>query len=163
LRLIPLTQGYEAIVDDADYERASAHRWFASVQRNRKDGTIWNVYAVRTVVIDAKNTREHLHRFLLGVTDLSVLVDHINHDGLDNRRENIRCATYSQNNANSRKRAGTSSRFKGVHWSSRERKWLAEIRVNKKQKYLGLFSSEEAAAQAYAKAAGVAFGEFANV
>jgi hypothetical protein len=162
MKTVPLTRGYMALVDDADYESVSAHKWCARVDR-RRDGTIRSVYAGRTAHVAGKKIFQSLHRYILGLGNSIMAVDHVNHNGLDNRRENLRLATYSQNAANNRKRRNTSSRYKGVRWHRATEKWEARIGVAGKLKYLGLFTSEEAAALAYAEAASKAFGEFANV
>ena len=99
-----------------------------------------------------------LHRLLLGS---AVLVDHRDGNGLNNQRSNLRPATHAQNLQNTRKRAGTTSRFKGVCWNKKKQAWVAFIKHEGKKKYLGCFSSEEVAARAYDFAASETFGEFA--
>jgi hypothetical protein len=89
-------------------------------------------------------------------------IDHQNLDRADNRICNLRLATYSQNSANSSKRANCSSRFKGVTRNRRGGNWLAGIRVNGQHVYLGTFEHEAEAAAAYMSAAVEAFGEFAR-
>lgn len=88
-------------------------------------------------------------------------VDHFNSDGLDNRRENIRACTASQNMFNRRKQAG-SSQFKGVSWYKRHGKWVAKLRCHGKDYFLGYFTDEKEAALAYQAAAKELFGEFAR-
>ena len=101
-----------------------------------------------------------VHRLLgLGVGG----IDHANGNGLDNRRENLRLATGSQNNSNSPKRAWTSSRFKGVSWHRKYGKWQAGIKCSGSRRFLGFFFDETEAACAYDRAAVAAFGEFACV
>ena len=91
-------------------------------------------------------------------------VDHINMVRSDNRRENLRVATRSENVANSPKRAGaTSSRFKGVSYDRYRKKWQAQGMKNYKRRFLGRFTSERAAALAYNKWAVRVFGEFATL
>lgn len=95
-------------------------------------------------------------------------VDHKNHDTLDNRIDNLRLATRTQNNQNSvkcRRRAGKplSSKHKGVYFHKRSGKWLARINLDKRQVHLGLFTLEHEAAEAYNVAARAHFGEFAHV
>ena len=102
-----------------------------------------------------------MHRELLGLLP-GELVDHINHNGLDNRRGNLRRCTKVQNAANSRKRAGLSSSFKGVSWHKSLGYWNAYICRGKTKKHLGWFKSEEEAAAAYARAAKRRFGVFAH-
>jgi hypothetical protein len=144
---IQLTRGYEALVDDADYELViAAGPWHANVKPNA-------VYAVNSA-------GKKLHRFLTGITEPSIDVDHKNHNTLDNRRANLRVATKSQNHANTRKLPGTSSRFKGVYFYKRTGKWRAKIRVRGKHISLGYFNSEIDAALAYYEAAREHFGEF---
>lgn len=91
----------------------------------------------------------------------TVDIDHINGDPRDNRLSNLRQATQSQNNGNRRSRHG-SSRFKGVTWHRRCRKWQAQIECDGVAHYLGLFTTEEAASLAYQEAAARLFGEFAR-
>lgn len=101
-----------------------------------------------------------LHRFVLGLApgDLRQC-DHVNHDGLDNRRCNLRVCTHHKNQYNRRKQAGTV--FKGVRYSPRNDKWTARIRHKKKDIHLGTFKTPEAAARAYDKKAKILFGKFA--
>lgn len=105
-----------------------------------------------------------LHRFLMGLksTDKRV-VDHINHDTLENRYCNLRLCTRSQNQQNRRKRRGQilTSAYKGVRWHKKTSKWEAQICIQGKNKYLGLFAEEKDAALAYNEAASKCFGEFA--
>jgi hypothetical protein len=101
-----------------------------------------------------------LHRLLL--PDWAE-IDHIDGDGLNNCRSNLRAATHSQNQGNTRKRLGTSSQFKGVCWSKCAGKWRAYIRSDGKLKFLGYFASEFEAAQAYNSAALEKWGSFAKV
>jgi hypothetical protein len=89
-------------------------------------------------------------------------IDHINHDGLDNRMVNLRLCTRRQNNANQRKARG-SSRFKGVTWDELHQKWRAQVGYENKRIYLGIFDSETEAAGAYDAKAKELFGEFAAV
>jgi hypothetical protein len=161
MREIPLTQGYVALIDDKDFERVSAHKWTAAVCR-RKDGTIWNVYAMRGVQVGGAPYTIRLHRFIMGVNDSMMTVDHIDHDGLNCQRTNLRVATRKQNSANQKKQSGTSSQYKGVYMK-RGGKWCAQIGFNKQKKILGIYDNEEDAAAAYNRAAAEIFGEFASL
>jgi hypothetical protein len=150
MREIQLTNGAVTIVDDEDYARLSVYRWRARYHRRRT----W--YAMR-----GWSPTISMHRYILDCLP-GQEVDHINHDGLDNRRCNLRLCTNSQNQANSQKRAGaTSSRFKGVGWHIRERRWMARIRHCGQLCWLGYFDTEEEAARAYNAKAQELFGGFA--
>lgn len=105
----------------------------------------------------------YMHRLIMSAPN-GVLVDHRNGNGLDNRRENLRLATSSQNSANRRKRQqALSSRFKGVRFSRKAKKWEASIGVDRRRIYLGCFVNEEDAARAYNARAQIEFGEFARL
>lgn len=149
MKEIPLTQGKVALIDDEDFEAVSAVKWYA--QHNRV------LYAA-----SKRGRIVYMHRLILGAPP-GVQVDHINGDGLDNRRANLRLCSNSQNHANLRKRTETSSRFKGVYWNKARRKWHAQIKANQRTFYLGLFDSEEAAGAAYDRAATEHFGTFSRL
>ena len=90
-------------------------------------------------------------------------IDHINHNGLDNRRCNLRVATHSENMRNRKPQLGTSSKFKGVCWMKKVNKWQVSIRYNKVKLHLGLYSNEIKAAKAYDGVAKELHGEFARL
>lgn len=100
-----------------------------------------------------------LHRFIMN-TPRGLHTDHINGDKLDNRRENLRICTPSQNQFNSRKSKAKSSKFKGVSFFKRDRCWRAYIVKNGKQFHLGYFKSEKDAATEYNKKAAEFFGDY---
>lgn len=153
MQQIVLTRGYVALVDDEDFDRVSNRSWHALVV---KSGL---VYA-------ASKTGGRLHgRTLLLHREILVgkKIDHIDGNGLNCVRSNLRVATMSQNQWNKRKgRSGSStSRYKGVDWHRLGKKWRARIVQYRVSRHLGLFVSEEDAARAYDAAARRLFGEFA--
>ena len=150
--------GLVALVDGKDFRRVSKYHWC------RLKGKYTN-YAQSWV----NGEKVRLHRFILGESDdPKMQVDHINRNGLDNRRCNLRFATKSQNMRNSRTVTSiegkpTSSKFKGVTWNKDRRKWLAQAMKNYVNHYLGQFDIEIEAAQAYNKFAKENYGEFARL
>jgi len=157
MKEVELTKGYKALVDDEDFDRVNQFKWSACVQ-NRKGGTIV-VYALRHSRTEPKTTK--LHRFILGVTDINVDVDHCNHNTLDCQKKNLRLCTHGQNVANRMKYKIRSSKFKGVHWDKDSSKWRAQIQVRGVGKSLGRYVEEIEAAKAYNIAALEVFKEFA--
>lgn len=103
----------------------------------------------------------YLHRLIMG-EPRGKKVDHINGNGLDNRRSNLRVTTHKLNLANQRAQLGRSSKYKGVAWNKRSQRWEAYIKVDGRKYNLGLFATEKAAANAYDLAALEAWGEFAR-
>ena len=151
----------ELIYDEGDEEFVSRHSWYVW-----KDPVNKNLYYCRTnITVNGKQKTYRFHRLLLGVTDRKIEVDHINHNGLDNRRENLRVCDRNQNQANARPGSNQSSVYKGVYFkknrSHRPTPWIAQIQVDLRQIHLGCFSTEEEAALAYNRAALIYFGEFA--
>src|SRR5580658_2281017 len=104
MKIVKLTKGYEAVVDDEDFLRVSQFKWHVA-EIKRRDGSVRNVYARRST---GKYTNQLLHRFILGIDDPTIEVDHRDNYGLNCRRGNLRVATGSQNYGNSRRRLGTS-------------------------------------------------------
>ena len=160
MKYIPLTQGYRAIVNNRDYAKVAGFKWYANVKKN-------TVYACRrrrqfeegTFQADVK-----LHRFIMGVTD-DLQVDHINGNGLDNRRANLRICTVQQNGFNS-KLKGNKTGFKGVSYLPNIRgskHYRAQIMLNRKYIYLGYYRTPYEAAKAYNQKAREIFGDFANL
>lgn len=145
MKKVPLTQGKFSLVDDEDYDRVMIHKWCVNKYGNRwyavrRDGEASKRYGLAKVLL--------LHRFILDAKS-DEECDHINGDGLDNRKCNLRIVTHQQNLWNQRKRMNTSSKYKGVTWSRKNGKWQAEIASKGIRFFLGLFNSEEEAAKAY--------------
>jgi hypothetical protein len=155
MKTIALTQGFVALVDDADYELLAAFKWSATKTRT-------NVYAVRKVrTSTGRTTSQLLHRFIMGVTHPRIDVDHEDHNGLNCQRSNLRVCVRGENNGNRRKSRGA-SQYKGVSWDGHRGMWRAYITIHNTSKYLGRFHDEREAAVAYDAAARAAFGPFAN-
>lgn len=153
-KIIELTKGYIAIVDDDDFETVSNHSWCADTSMENYVRAYCNI----------KKKIIKLHRFVLKLTDSKIIVDHINGNPLDNRKENLRICTRSQNQCNQKTWKSTkSSRYKGVSWRPDRSKWCAYISKNGKRKSLGCYHSEHEAAEAYNKKAIDLFGEFAKL
>lgn len=151
---IPLTQGKVAIVDNDVYEWASQWKWYAQKHRN-------TYYVRRGVWQTGKVLSVNLHREIMNAPK-GVQVDHINGDGLDNRRSNLRLATNTENSCNQSKQSNNTSGFKGVYWHKVVKKWQVCIRKNYHLIYIGYYNTPEEAALAYDKAALEHFGEFAK-
>lgn len=153
MRTISLTKGKVALVDDADYARASQYKWHA-VKRKRT----W--YPSRLINMGSKRHQLFLHAFLLEPMD-GLQVDHRDGDGLNCTRANMRLCTPAENTRNRRRPVTNTSGYKGVSWHKLRGKWIAWIGLNGRNKYLGLFESKRSAAQAYNEAALKYYGEFA--
>jgi len=149
---VVLTKGCLALISEQDVEELSSTNWCTLVDKHQ-------VYAMRTTPTDEQGKRQliYMHRWLMKPTD-DQEVDHrdqhrfFEYRIVDNRRDNLRNVSRSQNHANQRPRVGCSSRFKGVTWDRQKEKWMAYITVNQRRIYLGYFTSEAEAAHAYNQA-----------
>lgn len=151
---LPLSQGYVAIIDDEDAHLAR-FKWHAAVRAH-------TVYAARNVRRGGVGSLVLLHREVLNAAK-GVQVDHMNRDGLDCRRENLRVATASQNQANSAHRRHASAPYKGVRWKKDHKKWEARIRFGGRDLHIGYFATAKEAACAYNAEAVKRFGQFARI
>ncbi len=153
MKRIPLTQGKFALVDDEDFGWLNQHKWCVL----KCDSGLW--YATRGKGI-------FMHRAILGLkVGDGIKTDHRNHNGLDNRQENLRKCTNSENQHNQKPRLAhldCTSKYKGVSWLKNDQKWRVLMKCSGKWHYLGLFTSEINAAKAYDKKAKELFGEFAQ-
>lgn len=161
--ILVLSDGTKAIVDSEDYPLVSVYNWCPDVRPNGI------VYVRRNLRIEGRKSTQLLHRLIMGETNPSIKVDHRDHDGLNNRRSNLRQCTQAQNvfnnrNLPSRKRGGVfSSKFKGVYWNKKLNKWVARIGIGGKSRHITQSTDEIIAARAYDKAAVINFGQFAYV
>lgn len=137
---IPLTQGKVALVDDADFPRLSQHKW-----------QFHKGYAKRTYRVKGRRYSQQMHREILRCPygDVSIEVDHIDGNGLNNQKSNLRLATKSQNQFNRPAPRNNTSGYKGVQYVRAARKWRAQITVNGHTVHIGLFNHKEDAAYAY--------------
>lgn len=155
--VIQLTRGLVTIVDDEDYDALAAFKWHAH------PSAPGYFYARREVRRDKKKQgRVYMHRVILGAP-AGLLIDHINGDGLDNRRCNLRLATKAENQRNRRVPSTNTSGYKGVTWSRNAGRWHARIRAGDRNVHLGYFDTPEEAHAAYCAVAVKYHGEFARV
>lgn len=160
MKLIPLGGkfgiGKHTQVSDEDFEYLNSFKWTAAkrkntlyVLRSAKDGDLVRIYLMHREVLGLKHGDK-------------TMADHINHDGLNNQRDNLRTCNKSQNAINSILRINTTSKYRGVHFSKARNKWGASIGVKGKVIPIGKFKTEENAAIAYNIYAEKYHGEFAN-
>lgn len=156
MKEICLTRGQVALVDDDDFEKVSKYKWWAAKVINKE-------YISYYAHAQYKGKRLILHRVILGLdSDNNFYIDHINGDTLDNRQNNLRVCTSSQNQMNRRVQQH-SSVYKGVFFLRNRKKWVATLTFNKKCIFIGYFDYEIDAAKSYNKKAIELFGEFAHL
>jgi hypothetical protein len=149
MKLIPLTCGLDALIDDEDFEVVSFYRWFAL---DGRDGLRY-----------AYNARVGLmHRFLMNVTDQEIKVDHRDRNTLNNQRYNLRLATISQNQGNRKRQRNSTTLIKGACFRP-SGLYRSRISFKGRRYHLGDFSTPEGAMEAYKNAAQKMFGEFARL
>jgi hypothetical protein len=151
MKLIKLTKGEFAIVDDQDFEWLNQCKW-----------QYCHGYACRKL----GKTTISMQRFIM-VTPKGLETDHVNGNKLDNRRTNLRICTHQENHRNTSKQSNNKSGYKGVSWHYDKRKnwgkWKVAITVNKRKIFIGYFSNKLEAAKAYDCKAKELFGDFARL
>ena len=153
---IGLTQDRVALVDDEDFEYLNQFRWCALKVKN-------TFYAVRNSVgANGKRMTVLMHRIINETPD-GLEVDHIDSNGLNNQKNNLRNCTHAQNLRNQKKNKNNTSGFKGVFWKKDKKKWQASLRVNNKDLHVGYYKDKINAAYAYNDAAIKYYGEFAKI
>lgn len=139
MKEIQLTQGYITLVDDEDYDWLNQWKWTVIKQGN-------SGYAYRGIRVDGKNKTVRMHRLIMDAPK-GMDIDHIDGNGLNNQRSNLRIVTRRQNNQNRHDKR--TSIYPGVEWYERDEKWRATIRYKGKKIRLGIFKSEINAFRAY--------------
>jgi hypothetical protein len=153
MKKIDLTHGKVALVDDDMFEYLNQWKWHYSLS---------NKYAERTVRIGEKFKCIKMQYLVIDhVTEMEI--DHIDHDRLNNTRDNLRTCTHVQNMQNTVRYSNNTSGYKGVYWEKCRKKWRALIKYDGKRKHLGYFDSVEDAALSYGKAAKLYFGEYSGI
>ena len=148
-RLIPLTQDKIALVDPADYPALVRYKWCAA-----RNGRVF--YAITR--INKQNI--FMHRMIINPPN-EMVIDHIDHNGLNNRRSNLRICTKEQNTRNRKPNTSRNGKYKGVHFDKTRNKFKATIKCQEKSLSIGYYKKETEAAKAYDKKAKKLFKEFA--
>ena len=152
MKEIPLTQGKVALVDDEDYEYLNQWNWCAA-----KSGR--NYYAIRS--INGSSIQIRMHRVIMNTPD-KLEVDHIDGEGLNNQKTNLRNCTRLQNVLNQKtQKSNKTSKYRGVLWNGK-RGWRVQIQYKSTVYYLGYYTNEEQAARIWDKKAVELFGDFAR-
>jgi hypothetical protein len=154
---LQLPCGRVALIDDADAPLLAHRRWVSHTNATKTRSNGSKLY----VVSYAGGRMVRLHRLLMDAPH-GVLVDHVNGDGLDNRRRNLRLTDHSGNRANAAA-CGGRSRFRGVTWDAQRGKWMARLEVDGRRLYLGRFDSELEAAEAWDATALECWGDMARL
>lgn len=141
---IPLTQGQVALIDDEDFDLVSQYKWHAGFSKG-----VQGFYALTSIYRPNKNPRVlGMHRLITGLDFGNRLhVDHLNHNTLDNRRENLRIVAPQENSRNKRKHSNNTSGYVGVSWNAQNKKWRARIHINNHLVHLGYYDSKHDAAK----------------
>lgn len=156
-RLIRVSRGEYAIVDEKNFERLNKYRWHLHV--DNKSGVCY-VYRYKGTY---KQKTIKMHSEVMGITD-NTPVDHIFHDGKDNTENHLRICTISQNNKNQKVNSSRgTSKYKGVHFDKRTGKWVAQINSKGKRIYIGSFETQKLAAIAYNEQAIIEYGEYCDL
>lgn len=153
MKLIELTQGKFAVVDDEDYEYISMFKWHLS----------YSGYVASSVYNPETKRSKHLlmHRFLTPCPK-GKQVDHIDGDRLNNCRDNLRICTLAENRSNSGRYTTNTSGHRGIQWRSDKKKWRARIFHDKKEYFLGYFADKDKAVEVWRRVAKLLYGEFVN-
>lgn len=166
MKKIKLTQDQWALVDDEDYDRLSEHKWFASKSRTADKFSATRNTPGRP---NGEQRKILMHREITNAPKEKV-VDHINGNPLDNRKENLRVCTQQENSWNRGKPKNNKSGYKGVTYYKKrdminelKKPWAAHIQSNGKKRYLGYYKTAQEAARAYDQKAIELFGEFAQL
>jgi hypothetical protein len=154
---IPLTRGKVATIDADDAERVLQHKWYLQTNDDREYAAACHTTSPNQKIVI------FMHRLILNAPK-GVQVDHLDGDGLNNTRANLRLCTHAQNMANQRlRRATNTSGYKGVYWKKHAKQWCAQIKHQGRKHHLGYYRNPEDAARAYDRAAITFFGEFARL
>lgn len=154
MKKIKLTQNKYTIVDFEDFDYLNQWKWCVIIMKNTS-------YAIRSMwdKIEKRRNIIYIHRLIMNCPN-SKFVDHIDGNGLDNRKENLRICTRIQNSGNSKISKNNTSGVKGVRFKKESNWWVANIKINNKLKFLGSFPNMDDAKNAYTVAAKKHFGEF---
>jgi hypothetical protein len=157
MKKVPVSNGkYFALVSDCDYDLVMQYKWYARIDIN----TIYTISSNKRA--DGRHQTISMHRLIMNAQK-GQYVDHIDGNGMNNCRENLRICTCSENQYNSFKRANASSKYKGVGWHKASNSYQARIQVENKRIHIGCFSTEKEAAIARNEAAIKYHGKFARL
>lgn len=153
MAFIILTQGFEAEVDDENLAILNKYKWHVKKCKNKH-------YAEAYL---GANKNIYMHRLLLNLTNSLIFADHIDGDGLNNKKSNLRVSTNTQNSRNQKHKSGGTSTYKGVHWDKARTKWMVRIRIDNNKRLTKRFVDEIDAAKWYDQQALLHHGEFSHL